>query len=186
MEILSVTHPRPFVISVPRNGVFHALPKNFSSLSLNRFSMGIQEARPFSLLKETALSLRKTPSVAMRSRRSGDQALEKKPLRVNLRAATPQKDSPRKGPMTHHPKRPRSKAEEPHRLLSLCPPSTLIMTQFQWGVRRRWGAELKPGQKVVIMRLCKSINSRRLMREWRDAQRVAKKGIYRGFQIRAG
>ena len=69
---------------------------------------------PPSPIKRLCHNQRETTSVARRNRRSGDEALERKPFIAQLRGCKPMKRIPfLRRPITHNFKRPHSKTEEP-------------------------------------------------------------------------
>ena len=71
-----------------------------------------------------------TTSVSTRNRRSGDEALERKPFIAQLWGSKPMKRIPfPRRPITHNFKRPHSKAEEPDCLFRRNSPSIMITTQ---------------------------------------------------------
>jgi len=73
---------------------------------------------------------RETTSVATRNRRSGDEALERKPFIAQIWISKPIKRIPfPRRPITHNFKRPHSKAEEPDCLVRWNLPSLIIATQ---------------------------------------------------------
>ena len=73
---------------------------------------------------------RETTFVARRNRRSGDEALERKPFIVQLRGSKPMKRIQfLRRLITHTFKRPHSKAEEPDCLFRRDQPSLMIATQ---------------------------------------------------------
>jgi len=73
---------------------------------------------------------RRTTFVVRRNRRSGDEALERKPFIVQLRGSKPMKTIQfLRRLITHTFKRPHSKAEEPDCLFRRNLPSFIITTQ---------------------------------------------------------
>ena len=84
-----------------------------------------------------------TTSVTTRDRRSGDEALGRKPFIAQLWKSKPMKRIPfLRGPITHKFKRPHSKAEEPDCLFRRYPPSIMITTQSPRGRDDCWGLHL--------------------------------------------
>ena len=73
---------------------------------------------------------REATSVARRNRRSGDEALERKPFIAQLEGSKPMKTVPfLRRPITHNFKQPHSKAEEADCLFRRNLPSLIITTQ---------------------------------------------------------
>jgi hypothetical protein len=73
---------------------------------------------------------REPTSASTRNRRSGDEALERKPFIAQRWGAKPMKRNPfARRPITHNFKQPHSKAEEPDCLFRRNPPSIMIATQ---------------------------------------------------------
>ena len=91
---------------------------------------------PFPSPRRLCRNQQKTNSVTTRDRRSGDEALGRKPFIAQLWKSKPMKRIPfLRGPITHKFKRPHSKAEEPDCLSLRNPPSTMITTQSPRGER---------------------------------------------------